>query len=425
MIIDWNLSDVLDNFTVSTDGSASDVATSWPTSGEHIISVRSVDDDGETSGVSLAKVTIENVAPTITAEANFLNAINRANGLAVDEDVTVEFDVTVGDTASDLDSLEVCWDIDGTRDADLDGTLDNDCDISGTHFEYTWEKSVPEYHTITAWVKDDDGAMASLSTVVKIQNIFPVADISYLNGSLDNLVEGDTLNLTSDGTTDSDSDKLNMLYVWKFEWRGEQDLGEAGPAVSITDIPAGTWTINLTATDDDLISSTKTITISVAEKPPEGFLEEFSESLGIPPMMSIVIMCLIGLVIVLASFLLITRRSEPDSFETPASKAWDTTPLPSYSATEMPTYEQPAVQSEPQQPTMQPVVEQPAMANQGPPLPATGLPAGWTMEQWAYYGEQYLAANQPPAAPSQPTPSMTPSPADNTNLSSLLDDLDL
>ena len=24
-----------------------------------------------------------------------------------------------------------------------------------------------------------------------------------------------------------------------------------------------------------------------------------------------------------------------------------------------------------------------------PPLPAGGLPAGWTMEQWAYYGHQY------------------------------------
>ncbi|MED5291486.1 MAG: hypothetical protein VX778_04585, partial [Candidatus Thermoplasmatota archaeon] len=171
--------------------------------------------------------------------------------------------------------------------------------------------------------------------------------------------------------------------------------------------------------------STKSITISVAEKPPEGFLEEFSESLGISPVMSIVIMCLVGLVIVLASFLLITRRPEPDSFETPTSKAWDTTPLPSYSPSEIPAYEQPMVQSEPQQPAIEPVVQQPVVANQGPPLPATGLPAGWTMEQWAYYGEQYLAANQPPAAPSQPTPSMTPSPADSTNLSSLLDDLDL
>ena len=32
----------------------------------------------------------------------------------------------------------------------------------------------------------------------------------------------------------------------------------------------------------------------------------------------------------------------------------------------------------------------------GPPLPASGLPQGWTMEQWSYYGEQYLAS-MPPA----------------------------
>ena len=29
-----------------------------------------------------------------------------------------------------------------------------------------------------------------------------------------------------------------------------------------------------------------------------------------------------------------------------------------------------------------------------PPLPPEGLPAGWTMEQWAYYGEDYLNRNK-------------------------------
>ena len=29
-------------------------------------------------------------------------------------------------------------------------------------------------------------------------------------------------------------------------------------------------------------------------------------------------------------------------------------------------------------------------APQGPPLPAEGLPPGWTMEQWEWYGEDYL-----------------------------------
>ena len=37
----------------------------------------------------------------------------------------------------------------------------------------------------------------------------------------------------------------------------------------------------------------------------------------------------------------------------------------------------------------QPVVQAPPV-HQGPPLPAGGLPPGWTMEQWAYYGQQYL-----------------------------------
>ena len=42
-----------------------------------------------------------------------------------------------------------------------------------------------------------------------------------------------------------------------------------------------------------------------------------------------------------------------------------------------------------QQQMPQPVVPvQPVVA--GPPLPPSGLPAGWTMEQWQYYGQQYL-----------------------------------
>ena len=26
----------------------------------------------------------------------------------------------------------------------------------------------------------------------------------------------------------------------------------------------------------------------------------------------------------------------------------------------------------------------------GPPIPEEGLPAGWTMEQWEYYGQEHL-----------------------------------
>lgn len=430
LILNWNLSDLMPNMTVSTDGSASDVATSWPTTGEHVISVRSVDDDGVSSEPSLAMVTIQNVAPTITAKTNFLDAINRIDGLPVWENEVVAFDVIGSDTASDMETLEICWDIDGTTDSDLDGTLNNDCDVEGDRLETMWDSS--GYRTITAWVMDDDGEKASLSAVVKVNNRIPTAKITYENGSTDNLVEGDTLNITAFETIDTEADLLDMLYVWDFEWEdtnldgeGLGDVDSTGLSISIEDLPAGTWMITLTVTDDDLATSTKTLTISVEEKPAEGILEEFSEALGVSETMSIVIMLLVVLVLVLASFLAVTRRSPSEDLleSTGSSKMWDSATLPTYeSPTETPAFEQPA---QPSQPVAQPSYEQTPQANQGPPLPASGLPQGWTMEQWSYYGEQYLAANQPPAPVAQPTPSMTPTSQASTSLSGLLDDLDL
>ena len=46
-------------------------------------------------------------------------------------------------------------------------------------------------------------------------------------------------------------------------------------------------------------------------------------------------------------------------------------------------------------PAPAPVAPAPAAAEDGPPLPAGGLPAGWTMEQWKHYGQQWLDQNQP------------------------------
>ena len=61
---------------------------------------------------------------------------------------------------------------------------------------------------------------------------------------------------------------------------------------------------------------------------------------------------------------------------------------------------QPVAQTQPvahSQPTVAPVTQPAYVAPiqpQGPPLPATGLPPGWSMEQWAYYGQQYLDSLQ-------------------------------
>jgi hypothetical protein len=44
-----------------------------------------------------------------------------------------------------------------------------------------------------------------------------------------------------------------------------------------------------------------------------------------------------------------------------------------------------------QPPVAQPIVTLAVPTQPGmPPLPASGLPAGWTMEQWSHYGHTYL-----------------------------------
>ena len=78
------------------------------------------------------------------------------------------------------------------------------------------------------------------------------------------------------------------------------------------------------------------------------------------------------------------------------------------------------------QPAVAPVpAPGPAPVQSGPPLPSTGLPEGWTMEQWNHYGAQYLTAQQGQMAVAQPTTTnTTPAPA-QADLSGLLDDFDL
>jgi hypothetical protein len=41
-----------------------------------------------------------------------------------------------------------------------------------------------------------------------------------------------------------------------------------------------------------------------------------------------------------------------------------------------------------------PEADEEAPVNTGPPLPESGLPEGWSDEQWVHYGEQWLEKNQ-------------------------------
>ena len=438
--IEWLPSHLDSNWTETTNGPSSTVSVSWQTSGEHDISVAAWDDDGEKSDTRTAKVMISNVAPTITG-------LPGNSPIFEDDDIT--FSVEVSDTVSDVDSLEVCWDLNGAVDLDSDGDSTNDCQTVGESLTHSWPTSGMRW--ITATVTDDDGASASQSVNISVQNLPPRSVIDTLTNITD-ITEGDNVSLSAMNSIDTESDKLNLIYQWKtnhldtdLDGDKDGDIDYYGINYTMDNMPAGTWEITLIVIDDNSESASSSMTIVVKALPPDSILDSISDNIG--SVGTGVLVILLALVIGLSLFLLITRRSSeladekyqsyggfssgasPPTSEPPQDLFEQTTTASSeqisgqydiYSTPEnQPVTE--VAQTEVQQPT---AISQPAQINQGPALPAGGLPAGWSQEQWNYYGQQWLDDNPAPEPVIQPTTTNTPSTSVSTNMSNLLDDLD-
>lgn len=468
--IEWIPSDIVENWSEVTKGPSSAVSLSWPESGLHTIQVTAYDDDGAQSMIRTALVNILNVPPTISG---------LGSSIPIFEDDNVTLSVDVFDTASDMETLEVCWDADAMVDSNSDGNMVNDCEMQGLEMTMSWPTR--GIRQITATVTDDDGAKALTSVNVSVQNLAPSAAITNSSNVFE-LMEGDNITLSGITSRETASDKITLQYDWDSDlidsdldgqMTGEVDY--SGVEYTITNLDPGQWTFTLTVTDDDGETSTSTITLTVTEQPPDGFIESVSEAIGSVPTAIIGILAIV--VLVLATFLLITRSKEEETSEkaspfsaVPTLEPMAAAPQPSYTA-QQPAYSAPPELQSPdamfasQQPELyapqpaavdpyaadystaslaqtsdalnaltalsEPVAQQPAQPTttqtpqSGPALPATGLPQGWTMEQWQHYGEQYLAAQMGQHAPTQPTTTNTQSASASTDMSAFLDDFDL
>jgi len=434
--IEWLPSHLDSNWSETTNGPASTVSISWPTSGEHIISVAAWDDDGEKSADRTAKIMISNVVPTITG---------LPGDAPIFEDDDITLDVEVSDTVSDIDSLEICWDLNGAVDLDSDGDTTNDCQETGNNMTLSWPTTGIRW--ITATVTDDDGASASQSVNISVQNLPPRSVISTTT-NLTDITEGDSVLLSAKDSIDTPADKSNLIYQWKsnhldtdLDGDNDGDIDFYGINYTMENMPAGTWDITLIVIDDNNESASSTMTIVVKATPSDSILDSISNEIG--SVGTGVLALLFSLVIGLSMFLLITRKSSKptedkyQSYGGFASGASPPTSEPPSSdlfgqATVAPS-QQPSGQydafgqagTEVAQPQVQqPAATQPVQTNQGPALPATGLPEGWTMEQWDYYGQQWLDANKAPQPLIQPATNNTPATPVSTSMSSLLDDLD-
>ena len=248
---------------------------SWNTSGMHTVQVRAIDGDGASSEAKQGTLMVHNVPPTVTGLIPYE---------AVIEDNPLELTVVPDDTPSDMETLEVCWDLDAKFDADNDGEADNDCEKTGASIVASWPTESIRMVTVT--VTDDDGAIAQQSMNVSVINRAPVAVLETMD-ALEDLTEGDNLTLTGFNSNDTANDNLTLVYRWDashldtdLDGAKTGDVDHTGQTWTIENLPAGTLTFVLTVIDDDGLSDQKEITVLVAEAPPDGIFETISSAVG-------------------------------------------------------------------------------------------------------------------------------------------------
>ncbi|MGY8754823.1 MAG: PKD domain-containing protein [Candidatus Poseidoniales archaeon] len=395
LLITWTPSDRDVNETITTSGPNSGIETSWAKSGIHAISAFVTDDDGVRSETIIGHIRVSNIAPVMdilpTQKALFEDEILNLSASAFD--------------AADQEVLIFCWDLNNNVDSDESGNASDDCDVEGADLLYSWGTWGTRIITANVW--DDDGVIDSSTVLVTIVNKPPSAVITEPEGGFI-ITQGESITFSAGESSDTPTDSDNLNY----NWDDPNTLGSTndgfGENFTILFERSGEFIINLTVTDDDGVSKSTSIIVKVNEKPIEGVLG-ISNTATVSALLGIIIVLLVGVLLM---------RGRSDSIPEPEFTSWD-----------MPVQDEAA----------------PSLSELSgrPQIPATGLPPGWTMEQWDYYGQQYLAdlaaqskvqVPTPVAEPIYENPQQTyvaqpmvqepaPTPASQA-LGNLLDDLD-
>jgi PKD repeat protein len=115
-------------------------------------------------------------------------------------------------------------------------------------------------YTVTLTVTDSDGLTATDTCTATVTNVGPTAVMTVGAGT----EEGDVITFSGTSTTDTASDLPLLSYSWSFG-----DSGTAsGSTVTHAYADEGTYTAILTVVDDDGVSSTATMTMSIANAAP-------------------------------------------------------------------------------------------------------------------------------------------------------------
>jgi len=183
----------------------------YATSGFHLLAIEIFDDDGASTGITTVPIEVINIPPTIDPVSP---------PLPVFEDSPLTISVSVRDTPGDLENIEICWDLDLTMDTSASGSVDDDCDYTGSNFDYTWGDSNSAPTSIILHISDDDGATASVEIPITVRNKAPIALGAI---SEESPMEGDIVTLSAQGSSDTPYDLPNLDYAWDLDIMSDSD----------------------------------------------------------------------------------------------------------------------------------------------------------------------------------------------------------
>ena len=411
----WTPSDRRNGTLVVTDPLTESATTSWMMRGEHVVSVVATDDDGAISEASVARILVRNVPPTVDPITLEIPVFY--------EDEPVLIRSTALDTTSDLPGLVRCWDLAPDVDTDLNGVPGDDCDRPGADLNISWSQAGT--YQVIHHATDDDGASDEAMVQIVIRNLPPTAMLVD-TASDTPMAEGMTRTLTSVDSDDSESDVDNLTSSWLAEGPEGEQLTDEGPTFEFQPTGAGTWTVTVTVTDDDGATATATTTILVDRRVGAVLGDLYLGATGNEPTSTgLLTVGGAGAALVILLFVIMLGRGRSkDTYDD--MEAWGMVGAPQGPPEKsLPTLTAPPPTSEP--PPLAPYAQAAVAPPGAPPLPATGLPPGWSMEQWVHYGAQFLASQPPPmpSAPSapEPVPQPSPSPYEPALPAGLLDDL--
>ena len=276
---------------ISSVGHQSEIEHTYNTSGQHLAPLQVVVDNGASTETLIIQFLVNNIAPTIMPVPN---------PLPVAEGGVMQFSVEVSDTTNDLAGLVSCFDLDPDVNSDSHGNATDDCDFESQSLIYSWEDATTAPSSIVFHVTDDDGERASIVIPVQINNLppSPAASASDYEPT-----QGDTIVLSANGTTDSEFDMANMVYVWDLDTETDSD-GDGDPAndidrqgrwIEVSFSQEGARTVKMTAYDEGDGAS---ITLSIkVQKEPFGLstlIADYGVYIGLVAIISVLLVVLLN-----------------------------------------------------------------------------------------------------------------------------------